>query len=83
MFEPVHGSAPTIAGKDIANPIAMVWTVALMLDFLGLGAEAARIIASIEQVITGDRSELTPDMGGSGTTTAVGDALIAALEQSR
>lgn len=81
MFEPVHGSAPTIAGKDIANPIAMVWTVALMLDFLDLGDEAARIIASIERVITGDRSGLTPDMGGSGTTTAVGDALIAALEE--
>ncbi len=82
MFEPVHGSAPTIAGKNLANPIAMVWTVKLMLDFLGHREPAARVLRAIETVVTGDRSALTPDMGGKGTTTGVGDALLEALKHS-
>ena len=79
MFEPVHGSAPTIAGKNLANPIAMVWTVKLMLDFLGHQAAGSRVLSAIEQVVTGDRSLLTPDMGGSGSTSSVGDLLLSAL----
>jgi len=80
MFEPVHGSAPTIAGKNLANPIAMVWTVKLMLDFLGHPEVAAKILTAIETIVTGDRSVLTADMGGTGTTSSVGDLLLAALE---
>lgn len=81
MFEPVHGSAPTIAGKNIANPIAMVWTIKLMLDFLGHHEAGTRVLEAIRTVARGDRSGLTPDMGGAGTTTGVGDLLLAALEQ--
>ena len=48
MFEPVHGSAPDIAGKNIANPIAAIWSVAMMLDHLGEDAAAKRVMAAIE-----------------------------------
>jgi tartrate dehydrogenase/decarboxylase / D-malate dehydrogenase len=77
MFEPVHGSAPDIAGKGIANPIAAVWSAALMLDHLGLPGEAAAIMAAIEAVTAA--GQLTPDLGGTCTTREVGDAILAAL----
>ena len=77
MFEPVHGSAPDIAGKGIANPIAAIWTVALMLDHLGLADEAARVMRAIEA--TTAAGVRTPDLGGSATTREVGDAVIAQL----
>jgi len=77
MFEPVHGSAPDIAGKGIANPIAAVWSAALMLDHLGLPGEAAAIMAAIEAVTAA--GTLTPDLGGTCTTREVGDAILAAL----
>ena len=77
MFEPVHGSAPDIAGQGIANPIAAVWTVALMLDHLGLGEEAAEVMAAIRATTAG--GTLTPDLGGSATTRDVGDAILAQL----
>jgi tartrate dehydrogenase/decarboxylase/D-malate dehydrogenase len=73
----VHGSAPDIAGKGIANPIAAVWTVAMMLEHLGLDAEAARVMRAIET--TTAARVFTPDLGGSATTSEVGDAIIAAL----
>ncbi|MBL0718858.1 tartrate dehydrogenase [Piscinibacter sp. Jin2] len=86
LFEPVHGSAPDIAGQGIANPIAQIWSAALMLDFLGQapGADAAAgraahdaIVAAIEQVLrTGPR---TRDLGGSASTREVGEAVAAAL----
>ena len=78
LFEPVHGSAPDIAGKAIANPIAMIWSGALMLDFLGKGQGAGRdardaILAAIEQVLRdGPR---TADLGGKATTSEVGEAI--------
>ena len=75
MFEPVHGSAPTIAGKGIANPIAMVWTVKMMLDFLGHATAADRIMEAITRAVTTRRDELTADLGGRGTTTSVGALL--------
>jgi len=74
----VHGSAPDIFGKGIANPIAMVWSGALMLDFLGGGQGAGRaahdaILAAIEQVLRdGPR---TPDLGGTASTGEVGEAI--------
>jgi tartrate dehydrogenase/decarboxylase/D-malate dehydrogenase len=77
MFEPVHGSAPDIAGKGIANPIAAIWTVALMLDHLGLAAEAARVMHAIET--TTAAGILTPDLGGKATTREVADAIISAV----
>jgi|SRR5665811_2178287 len=77
MFEPVHGSAPDIAGKGIANPIAAIWTVALMLEHLGLAAEAAAVMAAIRA--TTAAGVLTPDLGGSASTRDVGDAVLSHL----
>ena len=77
MFEPVHGSAPDIAGKGIANPIAAIWSASMMLDHLGLFAEAAQIMRAIEA--TTKVGTLTPDLGGNATTTEVGDAVLAQL----
>jgi tartrate dehydrogenase/decarboxylase / D-malate dehydrogenase len=77
MFEPVHGSAPDIAGQGIANPVAMVWTVALMLDHLGLGDEAARVMRALEE--TTGAGILSPDLGGAATTREVGEAILARL----
>lgn len=73
LFEPVHGSAPDIFGKGIANPIAMIWSGALMLDFLGRRDAHDKIVQAIEQVLkSGPR---TPDMGGSASTGEVGRAV--------
>ncbi len=74
MFEPVHGSAPDIFGRRVANPIAMIWSGALMLDFLGEHAASERILRAIGQA-TEAGQVLTPDMGGSATTDAVGDTI--------
>jgi tartrate dehydrogenase/decarboxylase/D-malate dehydrogenase len=80
LFEPVHGSAPDIYGKNIANPIAMIWSGALMLDFLTQGQGAGRaahdaIVAAIEAVLK--EGPRTPDLGGSANTTQVGEAIAA------
>ncbi len=82
LFEPVHGSAPDIYGRNIANPIGMIWSGAMMLDFLGNGdtrftAAHDAILRAIEATIaSGPR---TPDIGGTADTTAVGQAIAAAL----
>ena len=77
LFEPVHGSAPDIYGKNIANPIAMIWSGALMLDFLGFPEAHAAMVLAIEQVLKdGPR---TPDMGGTANTTDVGMAIAGLL----
>jgi tartrate dehydrogenase/decarboxylase/D-malate dehydrogenase len=78
MFEPVHGSAPDIAGKGIANPIAAIWTAALMLEHLELHEEAARVMTAIEA--TTASGIVTPDLGGTATTREVGDAVLANLD---
>src|SRR5262245_48883352 len=78
MFEPIHGSAPDIAGKGIANPIGAIWAGALMLDHLGRRDLHDRVIGAIEQVVA-EGTYLTPDLGGSATTEAVADAVIRAL----
>ena len=78
MFEPVHGSAPDIFGRGIANPIAAVWSAAMMLDHLGQPAAAAAITDAIAAV-TSRGAALTPDLGGSATTAQLGDAIVAAL----
>ncbi|WP_209125660.1 isocitrate/isopropylmalate dehydrogenase family protein, partial [Alkalihalobacillus sp. BA299] len=80
MFEPVHGSAPDIAGKGIANPIAQIWSVALMLDHLGREDLAAVILQSIEQVLI-ERKVMTPDLGGNSTTSEMGSAIRSAIQR--
>jgi tartrate dehydrogenase/decarboxylase/D-malate dehydrogenase len=78
MFEPVHGSAPDIAGKGIANPMAAVLSAALMLDHLGLTAGANAVRAAVSKVLA-DGAVKTPDLGGTATTTQMGDAVVAAI----
>jgi tartrate dehydrogenase/decarboxylase / D-malate dehydrogenase len=78
MFEPIHGSAPDIAGRGIANPIGAIWAGAMMLDHLGLHAEHDRIVRAIEgAVATG--GPRTPDLGGKATTKEVASAIASAL----
>jgi isocitrate/isopropylmalate dehydrogenase len=77
MFEPVHGSAPDIAGRSRANPIGAVWSAALMLRQLGHEVEAGRIERAIDTVCE-DGGVLTGDLGGQASTQEVGDALALA-----
>ena len=77
MFEPVHGSAPDIAGKGIANPIATLWSVQMMLDFLGQADAADTLMGAIEAVTGG--GFFTPDIGGSATTVAFTDRVLERL----
>jgi len=80
LFEPVHGSAPDIAGKGIANPIGQIWSGALMLDHLGYRAARDAMVAAIEAVLQPDSgAPRTPDLGGTGCTTDVGRAIAAAV----
>ncbi len=80
IFEAVHGSAPDIAGKGLANPCALLLAAAQMLDHLGLDAKAQQLRAAIRATVgAGDRT--TPDLGGSGNTAAFGDAIIARLQE--
>jgi tartrate dehydrogenase/decarboxylase/D-malate dehydrogenase len=74
MFEPVHGSAPDIAGKWIANPIGAIWSAAMMLDHLGQPAAAAAMVRAMETVIE-EGSAKTRDMGGTASTKECGDAV--------
>ena len=76
MFEPIHGSAPDIAGKGIANPIGAIWAGALMLDHLGRRDLHDRIVAAIEGVVAGGTAR-TPDLGGRSTTREVSEAIVA------
>jgi tartrate dehydrogenase/decarboxylase/D-malate dehydrogenase len=78
MFEPIHGSAPDIAGKGVANPVAAIWAAAMMLEHLGEGDAAARVIAAIEQVIA-DGIIRTPDLGGGSTTREMMKGVATAL----
>jgi len=78
MFEPIHGSAPDIAGKGIANPIAAIWAGAMMLDHLGERAAHDGILRAIERVI-GDERVKTPDLGGRATTAEMTKAVTLAL----
>ena len=80
LFESVHGSAPDIKGKNIANPTAMILAAVMMLEHISEAAAAKRIYASLEKVLT--RGEvLTPDLGGSGTTKKFADAIIKEIER--
>lgn len=81
MFEPVHGSAPDIAGRGIANPIGQVWAGAMMLRHLGHGEIAREVEEAFTAVI--ERGDVTPDLGGALTTAEVGAAVVAELETRR
>jgi tartrate dehydrogenase/decarboxylase/D-malate dehydrogenase len=78
MFEPVHGSAPDIAGSGTANPMAQIWTAAMMLDFIGQAEAAARVVHAIEATLIDGVK--TADLGGSATTGEVTDRVLAHLE---
>ena len=81
MFEPVHGSAPDIAGRGIANPVGMIWSTVLMLEHLGLSDAGGLLFQAMKEVI-GNRRWRTPDLGGSCTTSEVTDAVIEAMERA-
>jgi len=82
MFEPIHGSAPDIAGKGIANPIGAVWAGALMADHLGHRDVHDRILRAVERVVANGRIR-TPDLGGTATTQQVSEALLGELNTHR
>ncbi len=78
-FEPVHGSAPDIAGKGIANPIGQIWSGAMMLDHLGHRDAHDMILKAIERVLADPSAPRTPDMGGHASTAELGQAVADAL----
>ncbi len=79
MFEPVHGSAPDIAGKGIANPIGQIWSAAMMMDHIGAPKAGAAIYQAIETVLSNRGAPMTPDMGGAASTSDLGDAIVKAI----
>ena len=78
MFEPIHGSAPDIAGKGIANPVAQIWTGAMLLEHLGHQDAADAVVRAIEKLVEEGKT-VTRDLGGKATTKEVGDALAAMI----
>jgi tartrate dehydrogenase/decarboxylase / D-malate dehydrogenase len=79
LFEPVHGSAPDIAGQGIANPIGQIWSGAMMLEFLGHGEAAAAIVAAIERVLADPNAPRTRDIGGKASTAEAALAIAEAI----
>jgi tartrate dehydrogenase/decarboxylase/D-malate dehydrogenase len=81
LFEPVHGSAPDIAGKGIANPIGQIWCGGLMLEHLGFTQAGAAVLAALEQILSVGPKDapLTADIGGNGTTSELGQAIADAI----
>ncbi len=82
LFEPVHGSAPDIAGKGIANPIGMIWSASLMLEHLDHPEAAAAILSAIEATLADQQAPRTRDLGGRASTVEVGEAIAARLAAS-
>jgi tartrate dehydrogenase/decarboxylase/D-malate dehydrogenase len=80
MFQAIHGSAPGLTGKGIANPIATIWSVSMMLDHLGEAELGKALLKAIESVIAEGKVR-TPDLGGESTTRQMGQAVIAALRK--
>jgi len=78
MFEPIHGSAPDIVGRGVANPIGMIWSGAMMLDFLGQ-SQTANLIMSAIKTVTSEGRVLSPDLGGQSTTIEVSDEIVAQM----
>ncbi|RYC11113.1 tartrate dehydrogenase [Nocardioides zhouii] len=84
LFEPVHGSAPDIAGRGIANPVGQIWSAAMMLEHLGHPEAGAAVVVAIEDVLARgpQGAPLTPDMGGSATTVHLGAAIAAEVARA-
>ena len=80
MFEPIHGSAPDIAGKGLADPLAAIWSASQMLDFFGHEDWGKKVLCCIETALV-EKCTLTPDLGGSSTTCQVGDKIVKLLKQ--
>jgi 3-isopropylmalate dehydrogenase len=78
LYEPSHGSAPDIAGKGIANPLASAWTAGQMLTFFGYPEWEEKIVGAIERMLV-EKKALTPDMGGSASTSECGDEMVRVL----
>ena len=78
MFEAVHGSAPDIAGKHIANPTALLWSACMMLEYLGQDETAGKIRRAVDEVLN-EGKHLTPDLHGTATTEEYCEAIIAKL----
>ena len=78
MFEPIHGSAPDIAGKGLSNPLAAIWSASQILDFFGHQDWGKRVLDAIETALSEGR-RLTPDIGGTASTSEVGDAIVSIL----
>jgi tartrate dehydrogenase/decarboxylase / D-malate dehydrogenase len=83
LFEPVHGSAPDIAGKGVANPIGQIWSAALMLDFLGHRAAHDAILAAVESALADPHAPRTADLGGRAGTAEVGQAIAQVVASTR
>ena len=82
MFEPIHGSAPDIAGKKKANPLATVWSASQMLEFFGYDDWANVLIECIEEVLC-EKKVLTADLGGNNSTDEVGDEILRKIRAKR
>src|SRR5215207_7693486 len=80
MFEPVHGSAPGIAGRDVANPIGQIWSGAMMLEHLGYAEAGKAVVRAIAQMLT-ETSFRTPDLGGKASTREVSQQIVEALQK--
>jgi tartrate dehydrogenase/decarboxylase/D-malate dehydrogenase len=79
MFEPIHGSAPDIAGKGLANPLATVWSASQLLDFFGHEDWGKKLLDIIEEILV-EKKVLTPDLGGNSSTQDVGAEVIRKLK---
>jgi len=82
LFEPVHGSAPDIAGKGVANPIGQIWSAALMLDFLGHRDAHDAMLSAIEASLADPHAPRTADLGGRAGTSDVGQAIAQVVAQA-
>jgi tartrate dehydrogenase/decarboxylase/D-malate dehydrogenase len=83
LFEPVHGSAPDIAGKGVANPIGQIWSAAMMLDFLGRRDAHDAVLGAIEALLADPQAPRTPDLGGAASTRDVGLAIASVVSDTR
>ncbi len=81
MFEPVHGSAPDIAGKNIANPIAAFWTAQMLLEHLG-ETDASNLLMTTIEKLTADKKILTRDLGGKASTTEMTEQIIQLIKST-
>ncbi len=81
MFEPVHGSAPDIAGRGVANPIGQIWSGAMMLEHLGHVEAGTAVVKAIEQVLA-DPAYHTPDLGGKADTKTLSSAIADAIHKT-